>query len=133
MDTRAGSDRPVSPLRSRILSNRWLRLPVWFGGGFVVAGLIALALQPRWVDLCSRIDARPGQCSPIDLPTMLGYVLIGTGLVVMILGPVANSLYHLFRHGQKWETTRHETAVSNLPLAAGIVYFVLGFVVAATA
>ncbi|MFQ5555564.1 MAG: hypothetical protein ACE5GC_09395 [Acidimicrobiia bacterium] len=133
MDTRASSGRGVSSLPGRIFCNRWLRLSAWFLGGLAIAGGISLSLQPRWVDLCSRVDARPGQCSPIDLPTMLGYVLIATGLVVMILGPVANSLYHLFRYGQKWETTRHETAVSNLPLLAGIVYFVLGFVVAATA
>lgn len=116
---------------SRVLHSRWVRRPVWFLGGIGIAGLIALVLQPRWVDLCTSLNPRNGRCAAIDDQTMIGYVLIVGGFSMMILGRIVNSLYHLVRYGQKWETSRVETAVSNIPLLAGIGYIIIGFVVAA--
>ena len=117
-------------LLHRWLSNRWARWPLWFGFGAAVAFVIAFLFEPRWVDFCSRVDAKSQPCAPIDLQTMFGYTLIGGGFIVMMVGPIVNTLYHLFRYGQKWETSRVETAISNLPLISGIVYMVIGFVVA---
>jgi len=116
---------------SQVLLNRWVRRPLWFLGGVGIASVFALVLQPRWVDLCTSLNPRNGQCAVIDQQTMIGYVLIVGGFFMMVLGPIVNSLYHLFRYGQKWETSRVETAVSNVPLLAGIAYLIMGFVVAA--
>ncbi len=117
-------------LLHRLIHNRWARWPLWFVSGAAVAHAAALFLEPRWVDFCSRVDASAPPCAPIDLPTMFGYALIGGGFLVMIFGPIVNALYHLYRYGQKWETSRVETAVSNLPLISGIAYMILGFLVA---
>jgi len=62
---------------------------------------------------------------------MYGYFLIGLGVFMMILGPIINSLYRLYRYGQIWETSRVETAVGNVPLIVGFVYVVVGFLIAA--
>ena len=52
------------------------------------------------------------------------------GVVTLIVGPIINSLYRLFRYGQPWETTRHETAVSNIPILAGIAYLLVALIIA---
>jgi hypothetical protein len=122
--------RPTSSLINRWLRNRWARWPLWFAFGASVAFAAAVFAEPRWVDFCSRVDADARPCTPIELPTMFGYMLIGGGLLVMVFGPIVNAFYHLARYGQKWETSRVETAVSNLPLISGVAYMILGFVVA---
>jgi hypothetical protein len=115
------------------LRNRWIRLPFLFGFGLIVAALAGRWASPRWVDYCTRVKDTGVRCEPIDIWTMTGYITIGLGIVVMIIGPIVASLIHLFAHGYNWETSRVETLVSNLPIAAGIAYFVLGFVIAAAA
>ena len=36
------------------------------------------------------------------------------------------SLAHVLRHGYNWESSRVETAVSNLPMLSGIIYIAVG-------
>jgi uncharacterized membrane protein YvlD (DUF360 family) len=58
--------------------------------------------------------------------TMSGNFLIGFGLFMLIIGPIIFSLAHVLRHGYNWESSRVETAVSNLPMLSGILYIALG-------
>ena len=57
---------------------------------------------------------------------MSGNFLIGFGLFMLIIGPIIFSLAHVLRHGYDWESSRVETAVSNLPMLSGIMYIAVG-------
>ncbi len=98
-----------------------------------------MLFQPHWLDLCNRINSRPfvdqlgrtinrgaEECSPVSMMTMSGNFLIGFGLFMMIIGPTVFSLAHVLRHGYNWESSRVETAVSNLPMLSGLLYIVTG-------
>jgi hypothetical protein len=98
------------------------------------AAILTVATHSRWEGICTNFNADRGiPCSPMTFGTMFGYMVIGLGLFTVILLPVVNSLYRLYRYGQIWETSRVETAVANVPLLFGIIYIVLGFVIAAAA
>lgn len=122
--------RGVSHLRA----NRHVRRSLLFLAGLAIAVVVALITQPRWDGICANFNAGRGiPCSPMTFGVMYGYLVIGLGLFTMIFGPIINSLYRLYRYGQVWETSRVETAIGNVPLITGIVYIVLGFVIAAVA
>ena len=114
-----------------------IRRPLLFIVGLAAAIGAGLLFQPHWLDLCNRINARPhaglngvitrGQeCSPVSPMTMAGNFLIGFGLFTLIIGPIIFSLAHVLRHGYNWESSRVETAVSNLPMLSGIIYIAVG-------
>lgn len=114
-----------------------LRRPLYFFIGLGAAAGAGLLFQPHWLDLCNRINSRPhaglngvvtrGQeCSPVSSMTMSGNFLIGFGLFTLVIGPIIFSLAHVLRHGYNWESSRVETAVSNLPMLAGIIYIAVG-------
>ena len=114
-----------------------IRRPLLFIVGLGAAVGAGLLFQPHWLDLCNRINARPhaglngvitrGQeCSPVSPMTMAGNFLIGFGLFTLIIGPIIFSLAHVLRHGYNWESSRVETAVSNLPMLSGIIYIAVG-------
>jgi len=127
METLEDRRTPTEPgLLKRTFSSRWIRVPLTIAVSFVVAALLALWFQDRWLSFCEAFK-QPGDfpCQPIGETRMVAYVTIGLGVVTMIFGPIVNTLYRLARYGQPWETTRHETAVSNIPILVGLFY--LGF------
>jgi hypothetical protein len=79
-------------------------------------------VQENYIELCQRFSLIPGRCVAVSLRTAYATGLGIAGLVMLIAGPVVNSLYHLVRYGQQWEATRVETAISNYPLLAGFIY-----------
>ena len=129
-----GSDPTARPPKwaSQLHANHLVRRPLLFVVGLLVTWVAATITQPRWEGLCANFNAEQGiPCSPMTFGIMYGYFLIGLGVFMMILGPIINSLYRLYRYGQIWETSRVETAVGNVPLIVGFVYVVLGFLIAA--
>lgn len=113
------------------------RRPLLFAAGLGFAAAAGLIFQPHWLDLCNRINSRPyvgisgqvirgNECSPVSQMTMSGNFLIGFGLFMLVIGPIIFSLAHVLRHGYNWESSRVETAVSNLPMLAGILYIAAG-------
>lgn len=121
-----------------VLSRPLIRRPLLFVAGLVTAAIGGLLFQPHWVEICTRINQREfvawggqptvrgGECSPVSPMTMSGTFLIGFGLFMLIIGPIIFSLVHVFRHGYDWESSRVETAVSNLPMLSGILYIAVG-------
>ncbi len=114
-----------------------IRRPLFFLSGLSFAAVAGLLFQPFWLDLCNRINARPyvgmngtitrsDQCSPVSAMTMSGNFLIGFGLLTLVLGPIVFSLVHVLKNGYNWESSRVETAVSNFPMLAGLLYMVTG-------
>jgi hypothetical protein len=116
-----------------------IRRPLLFVSGLGFAAAAGVIFQPHWLELCNRINARPfvdelgrtiyrgaEECSPVSAMTMAGNFLIGFGLFMLVIGPIIFSLAHVLRHGYNWESSRVETAVSNLPMLAGVLYMVVG-------
>ena len=119
------------------LSRPLIRRPLLFMAGMGSAAAAGLLFQPHWVELCTRINnrefvawggqlTRGGECAPVSPMTMSGNFLIGFGLFMLIIGPIIFSLAHVVRHGYDWESSRVETAVSNLPMLSGILYIAAG-------
>lgn len=113
------------------------RRPIAFLGGLGFAAVAGLLFQPHWLEICNRINARPsvgldgqlgshGECSPVSAITMSGNFLIGFGLFMLIIGPIIFSLAEVIIKGHNWESSRVETATSNLPMLAGVLYIVAG-------
>jgi hypothetical protein len=106
--------------------------------GLGFAAVAGLVFQPHWVDLCNRINSREyvgwdgravlrgGECAWVSPTTMAGNFLIGFGAFMLIIGPVIFSLAHVLRHGYNYESSRVETAVSNLPMLSGLLYIIAG-------
>ena len=115
-----------------------IRRPLLFVAGLGSAAAAGLLFQPHWVDLCNRINSREfvgwsgqpvtrgGECAPVSPMTMSGNFLIGFGLFMLVIGPIIFSFAHVLKHGYDWESSRVETAVSNLPMLAGILYIAAG-------
>ncbi len=101
-------------------------------GGFGVAAVLARLFQPHYLSLCNAINVQPGaDCRPISVQAMVGLFVIALGLVSMIIVPIVSALWQLYRHGHTWETPRGtETATTNLPILAGLIYLAAGAVVA---
>lgn len=113
------------------LRNRWVRCLGYFVLGAVVATLLARLFHPHYLGLCNNVKVDTGdECSPMPLQAMVGVFLVGMGLVSMLVVPIVTSLYNVVRRGYDWETSRVETAVSNLPILAGLVYFAAGVAIA---
>jgi hypothetical protein len=118
-----------------------IRRPLFFLAGAALAVGGGLLFQPHWLDLCNRVNSRPhaglngiitrgGECSPVSPLTMSGNFLIGFGLFTLVIGPIIFSLAHVLRHGYNWESSRVETAISNLPMLSGVIYIAIGAVLA---
>ncbi len=113
------------------LRSRRVRFPLYTLAGFAVAALLAWLFEPHYLSVCNRINANPGvECTPISTQSMIGLFLIGLGLVTMLIVPIVASITHMVRHGYDWETSRVETATSNLPILAGLIYFATGAAIA---
>jgi hypothetical protein len=112
------------------LATRWTRVPIIFLVVLAATMLLALAFRSNWVE-CRSIEEWYAQTCPV-LPRRLLFIRVIAilGVATMILGPLLNSLYQLFRYGQPWETTRHETIVSNIPIVAGFAYVVIALIIA---
>jgi len=103
---------------------------------------MGLLFQPHWQDLCTAVKQNalvpdPNQriiigpeCEYVGPMAMAGNFLIGFGVFTMIIMPIVFSLIQVRRDGYNWETSRVETAVTNLPILSGFLYIVAGFGVA---
>lgn len=93
----------------------------------VVAGALVTLwfsqyVEAHYIDLCERYSVFPSRCEQVTLRTAYATGLGIAGLGMLTIGPIVNSIYHLIRYGQPWESTRVETAISNYPLLAGLIY-----------
>jgi hypothetical protein len=112
------------------LTTRWTRVPIIFITVFVAVALLAEVFRSNWVE-CRTVDEWFAQtCPTVPRRLLLIRVTAILGVVTLIVGPIVNSLYRLARYGQPWETTRHETAVSNIPILAGIAYLLVALIIA---
>ena len=120
-----------------LLQRPLIRRPLMFVAGLGATAAAGLLFQPHWLALCNRINSRPyvgingqiargNECSPVSPMTMSGNFLIGFGLFMLVIGPIIFSLAHVLRNGYNWESSRVETAVSNLPMLAGVLYIGAG-------
>lgn len=120
-----------------VLTRPIIRRPLLFLAGLGLAAIAGALFQPHWLEICNRINSRPhvgmdgtiirgDECSPVSTLTMSGNFLIGFGLLMLVLGPIVFSLAHVLKNGYNWESSRVETAVSNLPMLAGFLYMVTG-------
>ncbi len=131
-------DASQNGVRRRSLSSglRWafatrsVRFPILLLTGAGIALLLTLYVQANYIDLCERYALFPSNCGPVSLRTAYATALAIAGLLMLVFGPVVNGLYHLVRYGQPWETSRVETAVSNFPLLAGVLYLAAAAVLA---
>ncbi len=115
--------------------SRWVRFPLYTVAGMSIAALVARMFHPHYLPLCNRINAERGvECSPVTIQGMIGFFLIGLGIMTLVIVPIVVSLVHLIRHGANWEMPRGtETTQTNLPILAGVIYLVVGTVVAVNA
>jgi hypothetical protein len=129
MEVLQGRNDSPERTRFRSLGSRWVRVPIFVVGTFALTIGAAIWFQARWLSFCEHFK-NEGElpCQPIGDLRMVAYFTIGLGVVTMIVGPMVNTLYRLARYGQPWETTRHETAASNIPILAGLFYLALGTV-----
>ena len=112
-------------LRDRIrwaFATRAVRFPVLLILGAALAWLGSYYVQANYVELCEKYALFPSRCVQVSLRTAYSVGLALAGLAMLIMGPIVNSLYHLMRYGQTWESSRVETAISNYPLLAGVIY-----------
>jgi hypothetical protein len=116
----------------RLLARRyWLRLPLLFGIGLAGAAAAGAWITPRYLELCRVVTQFATTCREIPPQQIVGYTIAAFGIGMLVLGPIVNTLYRLYRYGQAWETPRGpETAASNVPLAAGVAYIAIGMVIA---
>jgi len=113
------------PLRDRIrpvFATRAIRFPILVALGAGLTWLASFYVQRNYIELCERLALFPSRCAPVSLPTAYSVGLAVAGLAMLIFGPIVNSIYHLLRYGQVWESSRVETAISNYPLLAGVIY-----------
>jgi hypothetical protein len=117
------------------LRSRWVRFPSYVLGGFGGAALLARVFHPHYLPLCDRINPPRGlECSAVSVQAMIGFFIIGLGLITLVIVPIIASIVHLLRNGPDWEMARGtETAQTNLPILAGIIYLTAGTIVALAA
>ena len=119
------SDADRRTLRDRlrwVFATRAVRFPLLLISGAIVTLIASSYVQANYIELCGRYAVFPGRCAPVTLQTAFATGLGIAGLLMLIVGPVVNSIYHLLRYGQPWESSRVETAISNYPLLAGVIY-----------
>jgi hypothetical protein len=88
------------PLRDRIrraFATRAIRFPVLLALGAGLTWLASFYVQRNYIDLCERLALFPSRCAPVSLITAYSVGLAVAGLAV-------------------------ETAISNYPLLAGVIY-----------
>ena len=107
------------------LNTRAVRFPLLVVLGGVVTLLVSRYVQQDYVTFCQRYWVFDGRCQPVTPATAYSVGFTIAGLFMIIIGPVINSLYHLFRYGAQWEFSRVETAISNYPLLAGVIYLAI--------
>lgn len=120
-----GPDAPRRTLLSGIrwvASTRAVRFPLLLITGALVTLLISQYVDRNYLELCDRYSVFPSRCEPVSLRTAYATGLGIAGLAMLTIAPIVNSIYHLLRYGQPWESTRVETAISNYPLLAGLIY-----------
>jgi len=106
----------------RVFATRVIRFPILVLTGAAITFLACYFVQVNYVELCQKLAFFPSRCAAVTLRTSYSVGLGIAGLAMLIIGPIVNSLYHLMRYGQAWESTRVETAISNYPLLAGVIY-----------
>ena len=105
-----------------VFATRAIRFPILVLLGAALTWLASYYVQANYIELCQRLALFSSRCAAVTLRTSYSVGLAIAGLVMLIIGPIVNSLYHLFRYGQTWESSRVETAISNYPLLAGVIY-----------
>ena len=105
-----------------VFTTRAVRFPILVLLGAALTWLVSYYVQANYIDLCERLAMLPSRCAAVTLRTAYSVGLGVAGLAMLIFGPIVNSLYHLVRYGQAWESSRVETAISNYPLLAGVIY-----------
>lgn len=128
--TETGAERRSLGRRVRdgiawVFNTRAVRFPILLISGAAITFWIAHYVQGDYIALCERFAVFPSRCQPVTLQTAYATALGMAGLVMLIIGPVVNSIYHLLRYGQPWEHSRVETAISNYPLLAGVIYLAI--------
>ena len=109
----------------------WLRLPLLFVTGLGAAIAVGTWVTPRYIEFCRILNRFASTCQDVPARHIVGYTVAALGIAMLILGPIVNTLYRLWRYGQAWETPRGpETAASNIPIATGVVYIALGMAIA---
>ena len=99
--------------------------------GLAVAVATGTWVTPRYIEFCRIINRFAEDCRDVPSEHIVGYTIAAFGVAMLILGPVVNTLYRVYRYGQPWETPRGpETAASNIPIAVGVVYIAIGMLVA---
>ncbi len=115
--------RPLIRAIRWVSSTRAVRFPLLVISGALLTLWIASYVDRNYIDLCERYSVFPSRCEPVSLRTAYSTGLGIAGLAMLTVGPIVNSIYHLLRYGQAWESTRVETAISNYPLLAGLIYW----------
>lgn len=112
--------------------SRWFRFPVFTAVGFAAAAGLAALFQPHYLTLCNTMNRESGaQCTPVSMQSMIGIFVIALGVFTLVVVPIVSAFFHLLRHGHSWETPRGtETALTNLPILAGVIYLAAGTLVA---
>ena len=105
-----------------VFTTRAVRFPLLLVSGALITLWLSSYVQANYMELCEQYSVFPSRCQPVTLTTAYSTGLAMAGLVMLIFGPIVNSIYHLLRYGQPWESTRVETAISNYPLLAGVIY-----------
>ncbi len=106
----------------RLFARRAIRFPILLLFGGAITLLASSYVQANYIELCRRLAFFPSRCAPVTLRTAFSVGLAVAGMAMLVFGPIVNSLYHLMRYGQAWESSRVETAISNYPLLAGVIY-----------
>ena len=107
---------------SWVARTRAVRFPLLVLVGAAITYLLSSYVQRDYVSFCRQYWVFDGRCQPVLPATAQSVGFTIAGLFMIIVAPVINSLYHLFRYGAQWEFTRVETAISNYPMLAGVIY-----------
>ena len=117
----------------QMIRNRPIRTVLLTVAGFGLAWLIAYVFAPLWPGFCDGTIVGAA-CDPVKTQTMMGYLVVGLGVLTIIFGPIAGSLIDLAVNGANWETPRGtENVITNVPLLVGAIYLISGVVIVATA
>ena len=121
----------LSRIDRRLAQMHWVRLPLLFMTGIAAAVATGTWVTPRYIEFCRIVNRFAQDCRDVPPRHIVGYTIAAFGVAMLILGPVVNTLYRVYRYGQAWETPRGpETAASNIPIAVGVAYIAIGMIVA---
>ncbi len=113
-----------------VSNTRAVRFPLLVVLGAAVTYFASSYVQSDYVNFCKQYWVFDSRCRPATPATAQSVGFTIAGLFMIIIAPVINSLYHLFRYGAQWEFTRVETAISNYPMLAGVIYLAIAGVFA---